>query len=83
MTGIESESGYPTDLPREAAIRQQEFIAYLRKERQRKIASQGPMTRRFEGWGYSTAAVATASFMALCTGLTDTTRRPPPFESLD
>lgn len=71
IIGIESESGYPTDLPHEVAIRQQEFIAYLRKERQRKVSSLGLMARCFEGWEYSTEAAATASFMALCTGLTD------------
>lgn len=71
IIGIESESGYPTDLPQEAATRQQEFIAYLRKERQRKVDSLGLMARCFEGWEYSTEAAATASFMLLCKGLTD------------
>ncbi len=71
IIGIESKSGYPTDLPQEAAIRQQEFIVFLRKERQRKVDSMGLMARCFEGWEYSTEAAATASFMVLCKGLTD------------
>lgn len=71
IIGIESESGYPTDLPQEAAIRQQEFIAFLRKERQRKVDSQGLIGRCFVGWEYGTEAAATASFMVLCEGLTD------------
>lgn len=71
IIGIESEIGYPTDLPQVAANRQQEFITFLRKERQRKVESLGLMACAFEGWEYSTEAAATASFMVLCEGLTD------------
>ncbi len=71
IIGIESKTGYSEHLPQEAAIRQQEFIAFLRKERQRKVDSMGFMARAFVGWEYSIEAAATASFMVLCEGLTD------------
>ena len=71
IMGIESETGYPADLHPEAAIRQQAFIEFLRKERLRDVESMGWISRIFEGWEYSVEAKATAAFMVLCEGLTD------------
>lgn len=71
IIGIESESGYPADFTHEAAIQQQEFIAFLREERRRKVESMGLFARCFFGWEFSVEAAATSSFMLLVEGLTE------------
>jgi hypothetical protein len=69
--GIEDPSGLPHPVPRplgvEAAIRQQEFINFLRAETAFDIRTVGPLGQLFAGLEYRAEAKATAAYAA-CRG---------------
>lgn len=71
IEGIQLELNDPLWANHELARSQREFITYLHDEPRRKIERNGFMTRIFQGSELRTQAEATASFMALCDGLTE------------
>jgi len=63
LCGVETETGYPTELARELAVPQQAVIAFLREETAKEQALL-PTRRVFTGWEYACEWKATAGYIA-------------------
>ena len=61
--GMEYEDGYPLGLMADFAIKQQEFIQFLRDENQRVKESRGLIANLFEGNEYAQQARVIASYI--------------------
>ncbi|WP_047228090.1 hypothetical protein [Pseudomonas brassicacearum] len=64
LAGIESQDGVDRHIRPDAALKQAEFISFLRSENDRNSAALGILARVFQGHDYAVVGKATAAYMA-------------------
>lgn len=61
--GIEFEDGYPEGLAHDLALRQQDFIRFLRSQNEENARLLGPLAKLFSSQEYSSELAATQAFL--------------------